>query len=439
MHNKAFSLHNAVLNGEINQIFKEILLSENLDSLYAGKSALHLAVENNLDHVVKLLVINGAHINQLSQEKKTAADIAIETHNLDILKILVGHRARLKKHINSDIRAYMQLEWALTRSYGRDLFPFISPLFFCDTILFIKLREYLREKKFEAWVIEEVLWSLALENFPSGAPGEEAMFELRALLKEINASQKLHTAILIALENRPHDIEIDALFTRVPPEIKNYESLNISVTMLAQALTLRESKLFKALTTWNFIDWLYDEELGIEIDKYLNFSVNIKLIFTYLIRKSYSKRDRKREIKKILELGEEFLILNNLSGVRTVVAVFYEPTIKKIWTPKNKDKKNLKKLEEIVSPHAGYEKYHRHVAKLSDTQSYIPILEIFLNNLGYYYNKNDQLTDFEYLIKIAQVLRDLNAVKKREDYKLEPYGALNTILDKTVFGVFGEY
>ena len=62
------------------------------------------------------------------------------------------------------------------------------PLFFRDTILFIKLREYLREKKFEAWVIEEVLWSLALEIFPSGAPGEEAMFELRALLREINAS-----------------------------------------------------------------------------------------------------------------------------------------------------------------------------------------------------------------------------------------------------------
>ena len=70
MHNKAISLHNAVLHGEINQIFKEILLSENLDSLYAGKSALHLAVENNLDHAVKLLVINSAHINQLSQEKK---------------------------------------------------------------------------------------------------------------------------------------------------------------------------------------------------------------------------------------------------------------------------------------------------------------------------------------------------------------------------------
>ena len=79
-----------------------------------------------------MLLLYGYDINAISPQEETAADIALELKNMDLLKLLATNKGYLHKHNTTDLRAFILLEQILKSSCGREIFPFICPLFFMD-------------------------------------------------------------------------------------------------------------------------------------------------------------------------------------------------------------------------------------------------------------------------------------------------------------------
>jgi len=428
----AYSLQEAILNKDTNRAIKEIPLSFK-DALQDKEAALHLAVEQELVSVVKMLIMYGANINAISAQGETATDIAFELKNMELIKILVDNNGQLEKHINTDLRAFVLIEEILKSSDGRDLFPFICPLFFLDIGVFRNLRNLFQEKKFDAWTIADVLGSLAVERFPSGLPSEEALLEMKLLLEEINASENLRTRIYFALENRPYDVQIDFPPPLLLDEKKIYDISGLNIIKLARALTIRESRLFKALTTWNFVDWLYGIDSQRTIFEFLSFSTHGSAVFIRHIKQIAEQNDRSIEAKKLVKIGSEFLKLKNFSGVKMVVAALSELTSMKLIKLKKNDNVAYQKLKKVVSQDNSYQEYFKHLSKVPISQPYIPILGILLNNLANYRDLNIQMTNLDYIIKIALTLQEINSIKNKRDYKFNTDIKLNIFLNNTPF------
>lgn len=429
---KAFALEEAILDGDEQKAIQEIFLSSDINALYKGQSALHLATERGFLKVVTVLLINGAQINLLSAQGETAADIALDINNKEILKLLIDKNGIFNIQTHTLARASMELRDILKSAELRELFPFICPLFFDDIILFQTLINFVQAKEFPAWIVADVLASLAAEAFPSGAPNADALQEIDHLLSIINGSDILKTKITASLQMLSREKEIPVSFAGKRENPQN----EFEKKELARALTIKEHKLFKILTTWNFADWILDENAKEAIDKYLQFSKNTEAILTFFIERKKSIKEKNREAKKILKLGREFLKLNNFSGLKIVASVIAKQTELKTIKLTTNQKEELTKFTKIVSPEGNYSKYREHVAKLSSLQPFMPILEIYLGDLRSYFNKNKQLLNREYLIKIALTLKELNGIKRRDIYAFDKQNNLDRILDGTPFNAY---
>jgi hypothetical protein len=429
----AFSLHEAILNKNVQQAIKEIPLSSK-DKLSDSESALHLATEQELIPVVKMLLLYGYDINAISPQGETATDIALELKNMELLKLLATNNGYLHKHNTTDLRAFILLEQILKSSSGREIFPFICPLFFMDIGVFKTLRIFLQDRKTNIWIIEDVLGSFAAERFPSGHPAPEAIAELKLLLQEINASEHLRRRIYTALEDRPYEnLQINYTPSPLLEEKSIYQMASLDIVKLARALTLRESRIFKALTTWNFVDFMYETGTQSAIYKYLTFSATNSAAIIHYFKKYYTQENKYGDVKKILKLGKEFLKLNNFSGLTMAVTALSELQSTELVTLKKNDRIIFEKLNRIISPHNNYEEYYKYLLNLALQEPFVPILQTYLSNLKNYYEMHTQLINLDLINNIGLVLHDLNSIKRRQDYKFNNPDKLDNFLDKTPF------
>jgi ankyrin repeat protein len=91
---KVFSIHEAALNGQINQVLKLISEGTDVNSLDSnGRTALIYAAYNGHSEIIKKLIERGAPVNLQDVNGRTALMMASSGPYPDAVKVLLDHQA----------------------------------------------------------------------------------------------------------------------------------------------------------------------------------------------------------------------------------------------------------------------------------------------------------------------------------------------------------
>ena len=215
--------------------------------------------------------------------------------------------------------------------------------------------------------------------------------------------------------------------------VKKTKLLDIDYVELARQLSLREFKMYCAISKFSCIAKVWGKKSGLNesiesITKFIKYSNQLTNFVAYMILRKSDPKKRVQIIRYFIQVAEKCRQYNNFSSMTAIISALYSSPIhrlKKTWSFASADSLTLlKNMNKLMNSSRNFNEY-RDVLKFIGSEPCVPFFGVFLSDLTFVFHGNpDYLLNRTRMINFAKRSKTCDIVSGIDRFKNAGYNFL---------------
>ncbi|CCG23471.1 Csc25 guanyl-nucleotide exchange factor [Candida orthopsilosis Co 90-125] len=277
----------------------------------------------------------------------------------------------------------------------------------------------------------------AIKRWLSFAESEAVQsFSIGRLLS--NELKNLLAGKIYTVERQPviRNTKPPAPLTRGSTFVKKTKLLDIDYVELARQLTLREFKMYCAISKFSCLAKVWGKKSGLNesiesITKFIKYSNQLTNFVAYMILRKSDPKKRVQVIRYFIQVAEKCRQYNNFSSMTAIISALYSSPVhrlKKTWNFASADSLTLlKNMNKLMNSSRNFNEY-RDVLKFIGSEPCVPFFGVFLSDLTFVFHGNpDYLLNRTRMVNFAKRAKTCDIVSGIDRFKNAGYNFLEVV------------
>lgn len=218
--------------------------------------------------------------------------------------------------------------------------------------------------------------------------------------------------------------------------VKKTKLMDIDYVELARQLTLREFKMYCAISKFSCLAKVWGKKSGLNesiesITKFIKYSNQLTNFVAYMILRKSDAKKRVQIIRYFIQVAEKCRQYNNFSSMTAIISALYSSPIhrlKKTWNFASADSLTLlKNMNKLMNSSRNFNEY-RDVLKFIGSEPCVPFFGVFLSDLTFVFHGNpDYLLNRTRMLNFAKRAKTCDIVSGIDRFKNAGYNFLEVV------------